>query len=274
MPTTASAAVLFGAAILFLTAACANEAGAPNSYPARGPAACSDAFTAENLHPIGGDPAPLAVYEELCDGGLHLLDGASFEPILLINESWRVETLRSLTWSEATQSLVVRADYITGIGPTGVIPFFVELTVQAADGGWQVVDTTKRDEAVVSDDGMVEVHNAEQLASLELVANGEAYVIDVDFEASRLILQSVWLTSGSARISAVDVSRNRQAYFVTYATKAPRLGTTDMKQVVIYAVLPKDYRAVSVGDKELDARAFQAETGVIDRGTFRGAPIP
>ena len=99
-------------------------------------------------------------------------------------------------------------------------------------------------------------------------------VIDVDFKQSRLIVKSVWLTSGSGKITDVSVARNRRAYFVTYQTKYPRIGTMDMKQSVIYLVVPKDTRYVSFEDPELDARRYDVNAGVLNRGSFKGAPVP
>ncbi|MEM8767449.1 MAG: hypothetical protein AAGE43_08405 [Pseudomonadota bacterium] len=270
-------------AVLLLNAACAYQpdTASPVAQPSQGPASCSGPFRLDSLHPIGGDPAPVAVYKELCDGGLYLLDGSSFATLLLINESWRLETLRTLRWQEAEQALIVQADYITGIGPTGVVPFFVEFTVEPGSEGWQVRDTTNREAAlkdavaeIVAEDGTVEILTAHQLQALSLTANGEPYPIAVDFEQNRLIVSSQWLTSGSERITDVNVWKNRLAYFITFKTSSPKVGTTDMKHSIIYAVLPKDYRAISVGDRELDATAIRVKTGVIDRGSFRGASTP
>jgi hypothetical protein len=46
---------------------------------------------------------------------------------------------------------------------------------------------------------------------------------------------------------------------------------TDMKHVLLYVVLPKDSRYASFEDPEYGAWRFEADSGVIEGATFKGA---
>ncbi len=211
-----------------------------------------------------------------CKGTLYIVDQENSDVLQTINESWWFEDLVHYNWSDDGNRLKLSARFITGIGPTGTVPFTVHFVLSRNELGRWDVQELEPDESsyVVEPDGMVEITNASQFAALELRERGDPVVIDVDFEQTRLILKSVWLTSGSGKITNVSVARNKRAYFVTYQTEYPRIGTTDMKRSIIYLLVPRDPRYVSFEDPELDARRFDARIGIIDRGSFKGSPVP
>lgn len=214
----------------------------------------------------------LALYG--CDGGLYLVDTEVRTPLLRINANWWFDEVLNAEWSKADDSLHLTASFITGIGPTGTVPFPVNFVLRKNEAGIWYAQEVESGPAnyLVEPDGMVEITQAEQLIALGLTDRGQPYPVDVDFETERLIVKSVWLSSGSINIERVAIHRNSRAYFVTYKTNNPRIGTTDMKHSVVYVVLPKDVRYVSFEDPELDAKRIDARSGIIQRGSFNNAP--
>jgi hypothetical protein len=238
--------------------------------------ACAGEFTREALvNPANQEQRPnLALY--VCKGGLFLIDTEQSQPLLRINPSWWLEALADSSWNADGTVLTVTASFATGIGPTGAQPFTWQFAVSEDESGaWQTQELEPgASEYVVEADGMVEIRRPEQLSALGLTAYGKPYTVDVDFNADRLIVKSLWLTSGDLEINNVRVYRSQRAYFVTYSTRGPALGSADMQQAIIYLIVPKDVRYVSFEDPEHGARRFDARTGVIPRGTFVGAPTP
>lgn len=216
----------------------------------------------------------------VCKGTLYLFDISKDTFIAEINESWWFEELNSFNWQDDNKRLHLSANFITGIGPTGVVTFAVNFLIsQQADDTWLVEQSEEKNASSnaqfqVQEDGMVEITNTAQLNALNLTQRGKPVLIDLDFEKERLVVMSVWLTSGSAKITRVNITRNNRAYFVTYDTHYPKIGTMDMKRSIIYLILPKDIRYVSFEEHELDARKYTAQYGIIDSGNHRNAPLP
>lgn len=107
---------------------------------ASGPAECSGEFDAAALTSLsnGGTPAPVALYEEQCDGGLYLVALDDGKPLLKVNQSWWLWTLDNAELEPSGKALKLTAQFVTGIGPTGTIPFEVSFRVaKDADGVWQ-----------------------------------------------------------------------------------------------------------------------------------------
>ena len=207
---------------------------------------------------------------------MFLIDLNSSQPLVRINPSWWLEDLSESRWNAEGTVLTVTASFVTGIGPTGAMPFTWQFTVsQDETGAWQSREVEPgAAEYTVEADGMLEITRPEQLSALGLTSFDQPYTIDVNFDEERLVVKSVWLTSGDLEIQNVRVHRTRHAYFVTYDTKGPSLGSTDMQHAVIYLIVPRDVRYVSFEDPEFGAKRFDARTGVIQRGTFVGAPTP
>ena len=226
------------------------------------------------ITPDNQDAHPnLALYG--CQGGLFLIDTEQQTPLLRVNPSSWLEAVTASQWND-DGTLSVTASFVTGIGPNAAEPFIWEFAIsQDQEGVWSAVEVEPgADEYLVEADGMVEITRQAQLDALGLTACGDPYTIDVDFETERLIVKSVWLTSGSLKIKNVQVSQTRRAYFVTYDTEGPAIGTTDMRHAVIYLVLPRGTRYVSFEDPEFGAKRIKARTGILNRGNFNSAPIP
>lgn len=272
--------------LLLILGACAGASGtapppspdpAPESHSAlEGLDACAYDFESGLLiWPTHRDRRPeLALFG--CKGGLFLVDVDAGMPLVRLNESWWLEDISASAWNGSGTALEVTASFITGIGPTAAVPFDWQFLVSQDDAGvWQsrALEPGPAD-YVVEADGMVEITRPEQLQALGLEARGAPYPVEVDFTEERLIVKSVWLTSGDLTITDVRVARTARAYFATYTVKGPRTVSNDMQHAVIYLVLPRDVRYVSFEDPEYGARPFKARTGVIPHGTFVGAPTP
>lgn len=241
------------------------------------PAPCSRGYHADQAIPIE-DPGRLnlALYPELCDGGLYLIDTSAGASLLRVNPvGWWLEEAGEVE-VDANGSFVVEASFITGVGPTGVVPFTVRYRVSSADDGRWVSEALPRDESqpVWLGPDVVEITRPEQLEHVALADAHGPIEIPVDFSRDRLLLKPIWPTSGSIRITDVEVHRTDRAYFVSHDEHSPRVGTADMKPVVIYAVLPADYRAVSFDDPEYGAERVRAEAGVLEGATVEGRRAP
>ena len=239
-----------------------------------GPAPCSKPFDDANIVPLG-DPRQdqgVVLYQEICNGGLYLMNRSSREPLLKINEDWWLESIQETAWDAASGSGRVTASFITGIGPTGTVPFTKQFHLAPnPTGGWQAVALEQDpSQPVALEPGLYEITNQVQLDALQLSSANQKVDLPVDFSIHRLIIKSVWLTSGSTKIVDIRVAQNNRAYFITYGTKSPRIGTTDMKHVVIYAVLPRDHRYVSFEEPEYGSRNIRVQSGVLEHATFQG----
>ena len=241
-----------------------------------GPAKCSEAYTSHNEFAIAGvgTGAPFSLYQEICDGGLYVVSHDTKRVLVRINEMWWLEEINSATWDAATSELTVRAHFITGIGPTGTVPFAATFKArQQPAGNWLVEESTDGG-PLVTRDGFVEISSQAQLDALALSQRGQPVALEIDFETTRLALQAVWLTSGMMTINKIRVARGPNRYFVTYTTQSPRIVTNDMSRAVIYVVLPRDHRGVSFEDPEPDARPVSARTGALMDANFVGYPTP
>jgi hypothetical protein len=266
--------------LLVLLAGCAGaNPSPPPGYPiGKGPAACSGEINPDNLTLPSADlkSSPVAVYAERCDGGLYLLHLQRDESLLKINASWWLESLDSVALEPDGKSLRVSARFITGIGPTGTVPFNVEFRItRSAAGQWQSEQLPIDNNAPLElQPGVLEIANLAQLNAARLKYRHAPISLRPNFADRRLVLKSLWLTSGSAEVTDIRVHRNDRGYFITYNVEAPRIGTTDMKHVVLHVELPKDHRYASFADPELNATRVRVPTGVLENATFFGALPP
>ena len=131
-----------------------------------------------------------------CMGTLYLVDVEVGVPLQKIDAGWWFEDLASYAWSAAGSELNLVARYITGIGPTGTVPFAVVFRIVQADTGTWTVEQLEPAGAdyEVEPDGMVEIKNSAQLAALTLRERDRPFTPDVNFDQDRLIVKSVWLT--------------------------------------------------------------------------------
>ena len=119
------------------------------------------------------------------------------------------------------------------------------------------------------------VEDLETLESLSLEGDLPTFVREIDFSRERLALAELVLTSGSIRIDLREVRQDDEAYRVRYRIHTPRIGTTDMKTTVLYAVVPRDGRAVAFLEEDEAngaGKRVDVPAGVVDRATFRRLP--
>jgi hypothetical protein len=238
------------------------------------------------------------IYVEPCNGGLYLIDGHQQSRLVRINESWWLYAFKSASWkdSDDANEIVVTASYATGIGPTGAIPFRARIVLQRDASDWIVQEPVVLDDktehvATNSDvDGtgaappsrnppwitMRSADSAKAFNTIGVVDRGRPFAIDVDYSKYRLVVDSVVLTSGSATVEDVTVQRREGHYVVSYRVRMPRLGTTDMKQSLVYVILPQDGLPVTFGERgrmrTSAGKRVAVRTGVIDRGRYAGGP--
>ncbi|MEO0871127.1 MAG: hypothetical protein AAFY19_04085 [Pseudomonadota bacterium] len=90
----------------------------------------------------------------------------------------------------------------------------------------------------------------------------------LDFGKERLVGARFLLTSGSMRIQDIAVHKSDARYTITYKLSRPGIGTTDIRQTMLYAVLPQDGLHFSVIERseasELGTR-ISAKTGLVGR---------
>ncbi|MGD8417264.1 MAG: hypothetical protein PVH91_09420 [Pseudomonadales bacterium] len=234
------------------------------------------------------DAAGYGIYAEQCDGGLYLVNPVSGERLTRINETWWLEAFESAQWaSDDHEAIVVLASYITGIGPTGVQPFQARIVVTRTPQGWlpgepQFPDEEEPaadppDDADPMDRAVREAGTPEAFAALELTSHGRPVDLHPDFATSRVVLKSLWLTSGSIYVKQVAVHRQDDRYVVYYDVTTPEIGTADMKQCVLYAVLPDDGLPVTFEKRHTfgrPGRSVPDAGGVLDGASFAGAPTP
>ena len=220
-------------------------------------------------------------YEGECDGVLYLVD--LDDPVHnAVNESWRLYRLESVGFAEGRRDrIVVDASYVTGIGPGGAEPFRARIVMNYRTGARWTPEGSDPDDGSAGpaepDASVREASSAEALQALEIRSDRGQLELAPDFATSRAVVKSIWLTSGSAEIDSVRIHRTDDAYLVFYRVKSPRLGTTDMKQSLIYLELPRDGLPVAFLDRRsnvLSGRRVEVPYRVIDSGTMAGAPPP
>ena len=238
------------------------------------------------------------IYADPCDGGLYLIDGHQRSRLVRINESWWLYKFESASWRDpdAADEIVVTASYATGIGPTGAIPFQARIVLRRDGSDWvvqePVVLDNKPEYAATDSDAdalghgppnrnppwitMRSADSAKAFDSIGVMDNGHPFAIDVDYSKYRLVVASVVLTSGSAKVEDVTVQRHDEHYVVSYQIKVPRIGTTDMKQSLVYVILPQDGLPVTFRERgrlgSLAGQQIAVQTGIIDRGRYVGSP--
>ena len=93
--------------------------------------------------------------------------------------------------------------------------------------------------------------------------------LEIDFADERLVVASIFLTSGSMKLRNIRVQQHESGYHVTYEVYRPRIGTADIKRSALYVVLPADGLPVKVfergrGDRPKGER-IKTRSGVINR---------
>ena len=117
--------------------------------------------------------------------------------------------------------------------------------------------------------------SADAFTTEHQVFSGKAVPGGVDFDTERVAAVRVMHTSGSNRVVDLRVRETKDAYYVTYEVKRPRIGTTDIRFVDAYAVLPANQKAVwfaerggKQGVKKVPGRTIQIQTGLLRRAAW------
>lgn len=225
---------------------------------------------------IGCPPEQLALHEPTQDAGFLLTSaGTSYR----IAESWQLFEFERAEWgnSESCDEVIVFASFATGMGPGGGHPFRAKIRLRRKPSGWSTVSTVILTEPHADEDrfdGLAvpekplrpypyqprpiwKPHKAfvefagspEEVQKLSKTRSAHLADLQIDFGRERLVLASVWLTSGSNSLVNVRVQKHDDGYDVTYNVKKPRIGTADIKRSGIYVVLPADGRRVKVFER-------------------------
>ncbi len=200
----------------------------------------------EQLHDAQRD-AYLDLATHPCSGGVYLRVGAdeSGAPIYrVVHEGWWFQELVSVHWLDP-DTFRVRGRFYTGVGPTAAQLFDAQLHVAWRDGAWQVAEpvlpATSFDLATQIDvvglpQPALLITSTEQLENARFSPVG----VQPDFARERLVLLTLRLTSGSIRIENLQVLQTADAYHVTWTYNTPRIGTADMRTVLLWVLLPTD----------------------------------
>ena len=225
---------------------------------------------------VGCPPEQLAIHEPPQDAGLLLTSaGTSYR----IAESWQLFEFERADWgsSESCDEVIVFASFATGMGPGGGHPFRAKIRLRRKPSGWSTVSTVILTEPHADEDRFdglavpekplrpypyeprpiwkphkpfVEFAGSpEEVHELSKTRSARLADLQIDFGRERLVLASIWLTSGSNSLVNVRVQKHDDGYDVTYKVKKPRIGTADIKRSGIYVVLPADGRRVKVFER-------------------------
>lgn len=218
----------------------------------------------------------VTIHEPAQDSGLLLTStGSSYK----IAESWRLFEFERAEWGPGNtcDEIVIFASFATGIGPGGAHPFRAKIRLRRNPSGWFTVSNVILTESRADEDRFdglavpeqplrpypyeprpiwkphepfVEFAGSpEEVHKLSKTRSARLADLQIDFGRERLVLASIWLTSGSNSLVNVRVQKHDDGYDVTYKVKKPRIGTADIKRSGIYVVLPADGRRVKVFER-------------------------
>jgi len=240
------------------------------------------------------------LYQTRCDGGLYLVDLQHHRKMWRVNESWWLEKIESMAWVDpaAANGIEVIATYITGIGPTGVQPFRARVVMRRGGGGPGGYTWTPGEPEFIEDAApptrkldprpqpakpgpgetpsachpVVRATSFEEFAALGLRSRNAPWrhdaINEATFAAFDFYAISVFHSSGSQRIEAVDVYEDDGRYTVRYDIYRPRIGTADIQFSTVWALLPKDAVDVVIAEDARRAGLHRDDvtSGSISRG--------
>lgn len=174
------------------------------------------------------------IFTHPCSGGIYIVDPNSKDKNLaVLNEGWWLQGMYRPIW-HATDRLILRGSFLTGVGPSGNRPFEAHLSARLTEDGWLVeAPVTDLDPLVVPNEyacGLVEVTSQAALKTLGLDAQPWA----TDFARERLVFYGSDLPSGSI----AHVSTDERGYLLKH--EAPFIGATYTLPGLVWMVVPKD----------------------------------
>lgn len=291
-------------ALKWVVVLCMSQALADTGY--EGAPACADTIDlAEIEHRLmlADHDAILetfGLYRTECDGGLYIVDLQHRRKMWRVNESWWLDKIVSMAWvdPDKADAIEVIAIYVTGIGPTGVQPFKARVVMHRGGGGPLGYEWTPGEPEFVDDevhakpdakppkrtpkregsqcDPTVRATSYERFAALGLTSRNAPWrpenIEAATFETFDFYAISVFHSSGSQRIKAVDVYEDDGRYTVRYRVYNPRIGTMDIQYSTVWALIPKD--AVEVRMVEDGKRPGRRRPDLASGSIFRGGLDP
>lgn len=198
-----------------------------------------------------------------CNGGLYFSSGNS-DRTWILHEGWWLDELVAESWLDA-DTLRIGASFYTGAGPQAVKPFNVTFTLRRGVDGWSLdgPELLQRDFDLPKPFALhglyakaFRVDSVEQLGSLR-----SKLQVDLDFSRQRLWIVPITLNSGSITVEQVEIRSTHNQYVLSWRLTSPIFGTTDMNPTLIWAVVPKDHRTLTLKNDFYSAPCSACTTG-------------
>lgn len=204
-----------------------------------------------------------SIKTHLCNGGLYFTANNS-GPTWILHEGWWLHELVAVYWLDAN-TLRMGASFFTGAGPQAVKPFNVAFTLRRGVDGWSSdgPELLQREFDLPQQFALHGLHakafrvdTAEQLGSLR-----SKLQMEVDFSEQRLWIVPITLNSGSISVEQVEIKTTHNQYVLSWKLTSPMVGTADMNPTLIWAVVPKDHRTLTLKNDFYSAPCGSCITG-------------
>lgn len=198
-----------------------------------------------------------------CNGGLYFTNSNS-DLAWILHEGWWLNELVAVYWLDA-DTLRIGASFYTGAGPQAASPFNVEFTLRRGVDGWSSdgPELLQREFDLPQQFALHGLHakafrvdTAEQLGSLR-----SKLQVELDFGEQRLWIVPITLNSGSITVEQVEIKTTHNQYVLSWKLTSPMVGTADMNPTLIWAVVPKDHRTLTLKNDFYSAPCSLCKTG-------------
>jgi hypothetical protein len=216
----------------------------------------------------------IEIYTHDCSSGLYMIDKGTGDAGDLRNatpivQGWLLLTLQSATMFDP-DTLLLEASFVTGVGPKGARPFRAQIRVLRDNDTWVAQEPLliKNSKRTFVRPRIIEVDNQDEWNAFKPCRSGAYPADQVDFDSERLILLPLHLNSGSIKITDLAVSETEESYQLHYSVEYPGFVTKDVKDSLLWYVLPKNARRVEVHDSSRNPSTEPRDrylSGVIDR---------
>lgn len=217
------------------------------------------------LHTEPDQPANgyVRIETHACNGGLYFTSSNS-DRTWILHEGWWLNELVAVYWLDS-DTLRIGASFYTGAGPQAATPFNVAFTLRRGDDGWSS-DGPKLLQREFDLPQQFALHGlyakafrvdtAEQLGSLR-----SKLQVEVDFSEQRLWIVPITLNSGSITVEQVEIKTTHNQYVLSWKLTSPVFGTADMNPTLIWVVVPKDHRTLTLKNDFYSAPCDSCITG-------------
>ncbi len=198
-----------------------------------------------------------------CNGGLYFATSDS-DFTWILHEGWWLNELVAVYWLDAN-TLRIGASFYTGAGPQAAKPFNVAFTLRRGVDGWSLdgPELLQRDFDLPEQFALHGLHakafrvdTVEQLGSLR-----SKLQVELDFSRQRLWIVPITLNSGSITVEQVEIRSTHSQYVLSWRLTSPIFGTADMNPTLIWAVVPKDHRTLTLKNDFYSAPCRACTTG-------------